>query len=197
MVRQHRLAERLLTEIIGLPWPTLRFVAGISDDIEHRLADDVRRSAPARTGHREAGDRPWPTAPLRAVPADLPAEACPGPSGPWNDAVAPGGAGHRGLGTARSNCPKPTSWPAPTRTTATATASRPNRIGIAPLSGSSLAGSGDRPTGRSSPNRLAVPGEGRERPGRRPPKVSGVRLTTLNLLGKPKIRGRRSRYASQ
>lgn len=44
VVRKHRLAERLLTDIIGLPWhkahlEACRWEHVISDDVEHRLAE--------------------------------------------------------------------------------------------------------------------------------------------------------------
>ena len=76
VIRKHRLAERLLVDVIGLPWYKVHEEAGrwehvISDDVEERLVALLGDPStcphgnpiPGRRNSRrsESGRCPWPT----------------------------------------------------------------------------------------------------------------------------------------
>ncbi|MGH9116050.1 MAG: metal-dependent transcriptional regulator [Acidimicrobiales bacterium] len=66
VVRKHRLAERLLTDVIGLPWEKAHLEAGrwehvISDEVETRLVELLGHPTPCPHGNPipgAGGDRP-------------------------------------------------------------------------------------------------------------------------------------------
>jgi DtxR family Mn-dependent transcriptional regulator len=66
VVRKHRLAERLLTDIIGLPWDKAHIEAGrwehvISDDVEARLVDLLGHPTTCPHGNPIPGSGGMPT----------------------------------------------------------------------------------------------------------------------------------------
>jgi DtxR family Mn-dependent transcriptional regulator len=73
VVRKHRLAERLLVDVIGLEWHKVHREAGrwehvISDDVETRLVELLGDPATCPHGNPIPGSRsPAPTAPVRPL----------------------------------------------------------------------------------------------------------------------------------
>lgn len=77
VVRRHRLAERFLTEVLGLPWVKVHAEAEvwelvISDDVEKAMWAKLGNPATCPHGNPipGAGYQPPPVAPLAALPAD-------------------------------------------------------------------------------------------------------------------------------
>jgi DtxR family transcriptional regulator, iron-dependent repressor len=78
VVRKHRLAERLLTDVIGLPWHKAHVEAGrwehvISDEVEARLVDLLGNPATCPHGNPIPGTRAK-TKPLTALSGSEPGD---------------------------------------------------------------------------------------------------------------------------
>jgi DtxR family Mn-dependent transcriptional regulator len=77
VIRKHRLAERLMTDIIGLPWHKVHAEA---DRWEHVISDEVEALFNERLGHPSTcpHGNPIPGAPRDMVPQRAMAETVPG-----------------------------------------------------------------------------------------------------------------------